>query len=68
MEEIMNWKKQCEEYERSFGVHAEIDWEPVISFAGKVIENNSDDIDAYIRSIYLLHNIFLFSESTTIFS
>ncbi|MES2619689.1 MAG: hypothetical protein V4615_02475 [Bacteroidota bacterium] len=53
----MNWKTQFEEYEKSFGVHAEIDWKPAIALAQKVIENGSDDVEAYIRVIYLLHNI-----------
>ena len=53
----MNWKAQFAEYEKSFGVHAEIDWKPAIALAQKVLENSPDDVEAYIRAIYLLHNI-----------
>lgn len=53
----MNWKAQFADYEKFFGVHAEIDWKPAVAFAQKVIDNNPEDIEAYIRVIYLLHNI-----------
>jgi hypothetical protein len=53
----MSWKTQFEEYEKSFGLHTDIDWKPAIVLAQKVIENSPADVEAHIRVIYLLHNI-----------
>jgi hypothetical protein len=47
----MNWKEKLIEME-----HCK-DFKSAISYIQLVIDNNSDDVEAYIRSIYLLHNI-----------
>jgi len=54
---IMNWKTQIEKHEKYFGVHAKIDWKPTIALAQDVIYNNNNNVEAYIRVIYLIHNI-----------
>lgn len=49
--DVMNWKKQLEEYEDRK------DWQSAIEILQKVIDENSDKSEAYTRMIYLLHNI-----------
>ncbi len=53
----MNWKEQLGKYEQCFGTHSELDWNQAILLAQKIIENNPDDTEAYVRVIYALHNI-----------
>lgn len=55
----MNWKKQIEGFEGYFGKSIIKDWKPAIELAKKIIIENQDDYEAYIRVIYLLHNIIL---------
>lgn len=47
----MNWKVQLEKFERSK------DWKSAIELMQKTISENPDNVEAYIRVIYLLHNI-----------
>jgi hypothetical protein len=55
----MNWKEKFKEIEKNFGKHSNIDWQPSIIYTSKVISENSNDVEAYIRTIYFLHNLLL---------
>ncbi|MBC8044400.1 MAG: hypothetical protein IAF08_13260 [Rhizobacter sp.] len=59
----MNWKEQFAEIEKTFGVHAKLDWKPATALARKVIADHPNDVEAYVRVIYLLHNIVLEEET-----
>ena len=62
----MNWKEQFENVEKQFGQHAERDWKPVIDLVQNAIKNNPDDVEAYIRTIYLLHNVLVEEDYTAL--
>ncbi|MCB9082403.1 MAG: hypothetical protein H6555_11910 [Lewinellaceae bacterium] len=47
----MNWKEQLEKHEHSK------DWESAIELMQKTISDNPNDVEVYVRVIYLLHNI-----------
>lgn len=47
----MNWSNKLETLERNK------DWESAIVLMQKTISNKSENVEAYIRTIYLLHNI-----------
>ena len=52
----MDWKVELSKYEAQFGYHLEIDWSSPISIIKNTLsENNS--AEAYVRSIYFLHNV-----------
>lgn len=52
----MDWRKQLEEYEQTNN------WEPAIVLIQKIIADNPNNVEAYIRLIYLLHNILVEEE------
>lgn len=47
----MNWRKQLEELEH------DKQWDDAITFLGEVIDNNPNDMDAYIAINYLFMNL-----------
>ncbi|NTW21571.1 MAG: hypothetical protein HGA42_19255, partial [Nostocales cyanobacterium W4_Combined_metabat2_030] len=49
----MNWKEQLDNLQDSK------QWKSAIDLIVKTINNNSEDVEGYIRIIYLLHNILL---------
>jgi len=49
----MNWKIDLEKYE------TEKDWIASVNLLSKVIADNPNDAEAYIRIIYLLHYVLL---------
>lgn len=58
----MSWKQKFEGYEKRFGKHAQINWVPVIDLTKNAIEKNPNNVEVYIRSIYMLHNILVEEE------
>lgn len=48
---IMNWKKHLIELEISKN------FKSAVEFIQKVVQENPNDVEAYVRGIYLLHNI-----------
>jgi len=56
----MNWKKQLEGYEN------EKNWSPAIDLMELTIRESPNDVEAYIRVIYLLHNILVEEELTNL--
>lgn len=59
---IMNWKEQLGKFEKLFGFHKRINWEPAIVLTQKTIVDDPNNVEAYIRLIYLLHNILVEEE------
>lgn len=49
----MGWKEQLEYLEHGKK------WKSAIDLVVKVIDENNEDVEAYIRAIYLLHNVLL---------
>ena len=58
----MNWEKQILKIEEEFGFHKEKNWKPVIDSVNKLLTEYPDDVELYIRAIYLLHNILVEEE------
>jgi hypothetical protein len=56
----MNWKKQLLDLENSK------DYKPAINLIQNVIKDNPEDVEAYIRGIYLLHNILVEEDYTNL--
>jgi len=52
----MNWKEQLEKLELSKN------WESAIELMQRTVNDNSNDVEVYIRMIYLLHNILVEEE------
>ncbi len=48
-----DWKKQLEEFEQ------QEQWKAAIELMQQVVKDNLDDVEAYVRIIYLLHNVVL---------
>ena len=55
----MNWKKQIEIFEERFNKSLIIDCKPAIELSKKILSDNPNNVEAYVRVIYLLHNIIL---------
>jgi hypothetical protein len=53
----MNWKEQLSEIESHFGYHEKRDWKPAVKLVKNLVEKYPDDVEVYIRTIYLIHNI-----------
>jgi hypothetical protein len=53
----MNWKEQLSEIESHFGHHEKRDWRPAVEFVKNLTEKYQDNVDIYVRAIYLIHNI-----------
>jgi tetratricopeptide (TPR) repeat protein len=53
----MNWKEQLSEIESHFGRHENQDWEFAIELIKSLVEKYPNDVEVYIRTIYLIHNI-----------
>ncbi len=55
----MSWKEQLSEIESHFGYHEKRDWMPAIELVKNLVEQYPHDVEVYIRTIYLIHNILL---------
>lgn len=53
----MNWKEQLSEIESHFGYHEKRDWKPAIELVENLVERYPQDVEVYVRTIYLIHNI-----------
>ena len=47
----MSWKLQLEKFESNK------EWQSAVDLVKETVDKNKDDIDIYIRGIYLIHNI-----------
>lgn len=54
---VMSWEKQLSEIESHFGHHEKRDWKPAIELAKNLVEKYPNNVEVYIRVIYLIHNI-----------
>ena len=53
----MNWNKQLSEIESHFGHHEKYDWKSAVEFVENLVSEYPNNVDVYIRAIYLIHNI-----------
>ena len=53
----MNWKEELSKIESNFGYHKKMDWKPAVKLVKNFIEKYPNDMEVYIRVIYLIHNI-----------
>ncbi|MDR1203746.1 MAG: hypothetical protein LBL58_19225 [Tannerellaceae bacterium] len=53
----MSWKEQLSEIESHFGYHEKRDWRPAVELVKSLVEKYPYDVEVYIRTIYLIHNI-----------
>lgn len=53
----MNWKKEFNKIEKSFGERMSINWEYTYNLILGLTKVKSNDVELYIRSLYILHNI-----------
>ena len=53
----MIWKEQLSEIESHFGYHEQRDWTNDIEFVCNLVERYPNDVEVYIRIIYIIHNI-----------
>ena len=53
----MNWKEQLSKIESHFGHHEKRDWKPAVELVKSLIDKYPNDVEVYIRTIYLIHNI-----------
>jgi hypothetical protein len=58
----MNWKEQLSEVEKHFGCHEKRDWKPAIEIVKKIVKKYPYNVEVYIRTIYLIHNILVEEE------
>ena len=58
----MSWKEQLAEIERHFGYHEKRNWKPAIKLVKNLVEKCPNDVEIYIRTIYLVHNILVEEE------
>ncbi len=55
----MNWKKEFEKYEEYFLNYTSFNIMEAIEFTKRIIKDNPNDMEVYIRGIYLIHHILL---------
>jgi hypothetical protein len=53
----MEWREKLSEIECHFGHHEKRDWKPAIEMACDFVKKYPDNMEIYIRVIYLIHNI-----------
>jgi len=49
----MNWREELENFEKSKS------WKPATELLREIIDTSHNDVESYVRMIYLLHNILL---------
>lgn len=53
----MNWNEQLSNIENHFGHHEKRDWVLDIELIKNLIEKYPHNVEVYIRTIYIIHNI-----------
>lgn len=55
----MEWKNELHEIEKKIGFHEKCNWLDISDQIRKITSNNTNNVQVYIRAIYLLHHILL---------
>jgi len=53
----MNWKEQLFEIESHFCHHEQWSWKSAIELSKRLVEKYPNNVEVYVRVIYLIHNI-----------